>query len=91
MYSCVPVPVSACMHIASVRHCVRGASHDHNLESIAYKSAFTSVTVCSTHSAYMNAQQYSMLSKCAESFTTWVVVPVFGHAGHVELHSNASG
>ena len=25
----------------------------------------------------MNAQQYSMLSKCAESFTTWVVVVQF--------------
>ena len=45
--------------------------------TIAYKSTFTSVTVSTIRILLMNAQQYSMLSKCVESLTTWVVVVQF--------------
>ena len=67
------------------------ASHNHNLGTIVYKSAFTSVTVCTTHSAYECAAVQHAKQLCLELNYLGGCCPVFGHAGHVKLHSNASG
>ena len=65
------------MCVICVRHCVRAASHDHNLGTIVRTSLPSQVSLSALRILLMNAQQYSMLSKCAESFTTWVVVVQF--------------
>ena len=69
---CVGLRASAsacvCVCVVSGGHCMRGAPFDH---ISAYKRHCMLYTFC-----FLNAQhtqQYSMLSKSAESFSAWIV------------------